>query len=140
MPEPIQSFDFSVLDWIQSNLRNDVLDFIVPRITFLGNAGLIWILLTLVCVGVKKWRKCGLTMAAALLTGLLVGNIILKLLAGAVKVLIIKEYNLGEQNGFLALGFALSSTANVEHGNGGKFSKSSGTCSCSNSNERIIAS
>ena len=81
MPEPIQSFDFSVLDWIQSNLRNDVLDFIVPRITFLGNAGLIWILLTLVCVGVKKWRKCGLTMAAALLTGLLVGNIILKLLA-----------------------------------------------------------
>ena len=81
MPEPIQSFDFSVLDWIQSNIRNDVLDFIVPRITFLGNAGLIWILLTLVCVAVKKWRKCGITMAAALLTGLLVGNIVLKLLA-----------------------------------------------------------
>ena len=81
MPEPIQSLDFSILDWIQPHIRNNVLDFIVPRITFLGNAGLIWILLALTCIAVKKWRKCGLTMAAALLTGLLVGNVIIKLLA-----------------------------------------------------------
>lgn len=81
MPEPIQSFDFSILDWIQEHIRNSVLDLIVPRITFLGNAGLIWIVLTLTCIAVRKWRKCGLTMAAALITGLLVGNVLLKLLA-----------------------------------------------------------
>ena len=81
MPEPIQSFDFSVLDWIQDNLRCGVLDFLVPKITALGNAGIIWIALALTCLAVKKWRKCGITMAAALITGLLVGNVCLKLLA-----------------------------------------------------------
>ena len=81
MPEPIQSIDFSILDWIQSEIRNGPLDWIVPKITSLGNAGLIWIVLALTCVAVKKWRKCGLTMSAALLTGLLVGNVLIKLLA-----------------------------------------------------------
>jgi undecaprenyl-diphosphatase len=80
MPEPIQSFDFSVLNWIQDNIRCDVLDFIVPKITALGNAGVLWIVVTLLCVAVRKWRKCGITMAAALLTGLLVGNVCIKLL------------------------------------------------------------
>lgn len=80
MPEPIQSFDFSILDWIQLHMRNDLLDFLVPKVSALGNAGVIWIVLALTCIAVRKWRRCGLTMAAALIAGLLVGNMFLKLL------------------------------------------------------------
>ena len=81
MPESIQTLDFSILDWIQEHFRCGTLDFIVPKITALGNAGVLWIILTLVCISVKEWRKCGITMASALLTGLLVGNVVIKLLA-----------------------------------------------------------
>ncbi len=79
MPEPIQTIDFSILDWIQEHICCDALDRIVPKLTVLGDKGIIWILLALVCLAVKKWRKCGISMAFALIVGLLIGNILLKL-------------------------------------------------------------
>lgn len=81
MLESIQSFDFSILDWIQEHIRCDALDWIVPKITALGNAGIIWILLALTCLSVRRWRKCGISMATALILGLLIGNVAIKLLA-----------------------------------------------------------
>lgn len=80
MPEVIQNFDFSILNWIQEFVRNDALDRIVPYVTSLGNAGILWIVLALTCLAVRRWRRCGITMAAALIAGLLVGNLLLKLL------------------------------------------------------------
>ena len=79
MPEPIQTIDFSILDWIQEHIRNDMLDLIIPKITVLGDKGIFWIAVTLLCLFVAKWRKCGITMATALLVGLLIGNILIKL-------------------------------------------------------------
>ena len=80
MPDLIQTQDFAILDWIQQYVRNAPLDWIVPKLTLLGNAGMIWIVLTLICLGVRKWRKCGITMAVSLLVGLFIGNLLLKLL------------------------------------------------------------
>ena len=76
----IQEFDFAILNWIQNHLQCAALDWIVPKITVLGNAGVFWIIAALVCLAVPKWRKCGVSMALALIMGLLVGNLFLKLL------------------------------------------------------------
>lgn len=76
----IQNLDFSILDWIQSHLRCGVLDWLLPKLTALGNFGVFWIAAALVCLEVKRFRKCGVAMANALIIGLLVGNITLKLL------------------------------------------------------------
>ena len=62
----VLSFEFSILDWIQSNLRNPILNQLMPAITALGNSGLIWILLSGILLLMPKYRKTG----AAVLAGL----------------------------------------------------------------------
>ncbi|MDM8310904.1 undecaprenyl-diphosphatase [Clostridium cadaveris] len=74
----ITNIDFSILDFIQNHLRNGVLDWLMPKISMLGNAGVIWIVISIVLLSIKKYRKCGITLVIGLLLGLLIGNIILK--------------------------------------------------------------
>ena len=76
--EQITDFDFRILYWIQEHIRNDVLDSIMPYITYLGSAGIFWILTALVMICMKRYRKCGIMMIAGMLAGLLITNIILK--------------------------------------------------------------
>lgn len=73
----ISRFDWWLLDAIQ-HLRSDFLDFLMPKITALGNAGILWILLTLVLLCIPKTRKCGFAMALALVLSLVLGNLVLK--------------------------------------------------------------
>lgn len=68
-------FDFL---YLLQELHNPVLDKIMVAITLLGDAGLIWILLALALLFTKKYRKCGVTMALALIIMLVLGNGILK--------------------------------------------------------------
>ena len=70
--------DTSILFWIQDALRCDVLDFIIPIYTSLGEDGIIWIALGLVLLIPKKYRKTGIMVLAALLVMLVVNNIVLK--------------------------------------------------------------
>ncbi|GAA0695106.1 phosphatase PAP2 family protein [Clostridium cadaveris] len=74
----ITNIDFSILDFIQNHLRNGVLDWLMTKISMLGNAGVIWIVISIVLLSIKKYRKCGITLVIGLLLGLLIGNIILK--------------------------------------------------------------
>ncbi len=74
----ITDLDFAVLYWIQEHLRCDFLDQIMPFITHLGSAGLIWICITLIFLCMKKYRHCGILLTAGLLAGLIVTNILLK--------------------------------------------------------------
>lgn len=76
----LESLDFYILDLIQ-NLRCPFLDFIIPRVTALGNGGMIWILMSLIMCINKKYRKTGITVLAALLAGFIICNIIIKPLA-----------------------------------------------------------
>ncbi len=71
------NWEFDLLYWFQS-LHNPILDKIVVVITSLGNAGIFWILLTLVMLIVCKDKKVAWTSALALLFSLLVINIFLK--------------------------------------------------------------
>ena len=74
----ITQLDFAVLDWIQANMRCALLDWLMPIATALGTAGIIWIALLVVFLFVKKRRDSGIEMAAGLICGLLVTNLILK--------------------------------------------------------------
>jgi len=74
----IQSMDWSILYWIQQHITCGFLDVIMPRISALGNMGMIWIAVAIVMIISKKYRREGVLLLAALLVGVLVGNVILK--------------------------------------------------------------
>ena len=80
-----ENFDLPILDWIAANLKCTFLDFLMPLITVLGDAGIFWIAVAVVLLLVPKYRKAGLSMGVALLIGLVVCNIILKPLVGRIR-------------------------------------------------------
>ena len=77
--------DLPILDWIAGNLKCAFLDFIMPIITVLGDAGIFWIAIAVVMIFLPKYRKIGLGMGIALLTGLLVCNVTLKPLVARIR-------------------------------------------------------
>ena len=72
------AFDWGILHWIQNTVACPFLDAVVPKLTMLGNAGIIWILAGLALLCSKKYRRQGALVLMGLLAGLLVGNIVLK--------------------------------------------------------------
>lgn len=70
-------FELNILDWFQT-LHTPVLDKFMTSVTKLGDAGIFWIILTLVFLAIPKMRRTGVIMAAALLTDLLICNVFLK--------------------------------------------------------------
>lgn len=73
-----QNVDWTILRWIHGTLQCGVLDFLMPKITALGNGGAVWIVAAGAMTISKKYRKYGITMLVALLIGVLVGNVCLK--------------------------------------------------------------
>ena len=65
----IQQIDFMILEWIQSHLQGAALDLLMPTITALGNGGWLFILLALVLLLSKRYRRqgCALAVLAAAL-------------------------------------------------------------------------
>ena len=80
-----ESFDLPILDWIAANLQCGFLDFLMPLITVLGDAGIFWILCSVVMICIPKSRKIGLAMGVSLLIGLLVCNVTLKPLVARIR-------------------------------------------------------
>lgn len=81
----ILHFDNYILDLIQNTVRCDFFDFIMPVITFLGENGILWIILGLILMLFKKTRAAGISILVALLIGLIVCNITLKPLVARVR-------------------------------------------------------
>ena len=73
-----ERFDLPILDWIAGNLQCAFLDFLMPLITVLGDAGIFWIAVSVILLLIPKYRKAGLSMGIALLIGVVVCNMILK--------------------------------------------------------------
>lgn len=78
MPESLQQIEFMILDWIQAVLRVPAMEWIMPKITLLGNCGFIWIVLALVLLLQKPWRRCGMVMLLGLAGGALVFDVLMK--------------------------------------------------------------
>ena len=74
----LQELDFSILYWIQANLRCGALDWLMPKLTLLGEGGAIWIAAALVLLATRRYRRAGLILAAGLICSLLLGNLLLK--------------------------------------------------------------
>ena len=89
------SFDLPILEWIQENVANDFLDFLMPIITIFGDAGIFWIACAAVMLIFPKTRKTGLAMGVALVMGLLVCNICLKPLVARMRPLVYEVEILG---------------------------------------------
>lgn len=72
------SLDWSILHSIQHVLACPVLDFLMPKITALGNGGVIWLVAAGGLLCTKKYRRQGLLLLGGLAVGVLVGNGLLK--------------------------------------------------------------
>ncbi len=71
-------WEFVILNFIQDNIRNPVLDKIMPFISMLGALGIVWIVWTIICLITKKYRRLGTRLSAALILTLIVCSGILK--------------------------------------------------------------
>ena len=74
----IMNIDWAILDKIQSMLSSGFMDWLMPKITVLGNAGIIWIVIGVVLLFCKKHRKIGFLVLVGLLMGLIIGNGVVK--------------------------------------------------------------
>lgn len=72
------NFDWTILHWIQNMLVCPAMDFLMPKITLLGNGGAVWILSAIGLLATKKYRKYGAFLLAGLAVGVLTGNLTLK--------------------------------------------------------------
>ena len=70
-------FEFQILDGLQT-IHTSFLDTFMTSITKLGDAGIVWIILTVILLLIPKTRKSGVYMAVALIADLIICNVILK--------------------------------------------------------------
>ena len=106
--------ELNILDWFQT-LHTPILDKIMTSITKLGDAGIFWIILTLLFLIIPKMRKTGIIMAAALIMDLLICNVAVKNLAArtrpydvntSVHLLVAKLHDYSFPSGHTAASFA----------------------------------
>lgn len=77
--------DGQILLFIQEHVRNAACDVFFKGITHLGDAGIFWIVLTIVLLCFRQTRKAGIYSACALVASLIVNNLILKNLVGRIR-------------------------------------------------------
>ena len=108
------NIELSILDWIQT-LHTPFLDKIMVFITRLGDAGIIWIMLSIVLLLIPKTRKSGAVMVVALVVDVLLCNIVLKNLVArtrpydvntGVHLLVAKLHDYSFPSGHTAASFA----------------------------------
>ena len=108
------NIELSILDWIQT-LHTPFLDKIMVFITRLGDAGIIWIVLSIVLLLIPKTRKSGAVMVVALVVDVLLCNIVLKNLVArtrpydvntGVQLLVAKLHDYSFPSGHTAASFA----------------------------------
>lgn len=81
----IKPLDFWILDLIQTHLRSDFLDTVMPLITMLGNGGAIWIGCSALLLLMPKTRRVGAVMAVSLVLEVLCCNVLLKPLVARIR-------------------------------------------------------
>ncbi len=74
----IQQVDLNILNWMQENLKCDVLDTILSMITFLGDKGWFFIFVAVLLLILPKSRMWGAKLATSLSLGLIFGNMLIK--------------------------------------------------------------
>ena len=78
MIQSLEKMDFNILKYITDHFHNVALDKVMPIITYLGNGGLIWIILSIVLMINNKYRKIGFLTLCSMVLGAILGEVILK--------------------------------------------------------------
>ncbi len=73
-----ESFEFEILKGIQSFFGCSFMDLIMPRVSALGDMGYIWIIMGVLMLCLKKYRRTGTILLTGLFLGFLIGNAFLK--------------------------------------------------------------
>ena len=106
--------EIQILNWLQG-FHTPILDKIMCFITHFGDAGIVWIILTIVLLLIPKTRKSGVIMAAALIVDVLLCNVLLKNLVARIRpydvnpviqVLVSKPKDFSFPSGHTAASFA----------------------------------
>lgn len=74
MIDYITQIDFSILTFIQENLRCELLDHLMVFFSLIGEAGLVWFLIAVPMLFFKKTRVCGVAMILSMGIVLLLGE------------------------------------------------------------------
>ena len=75
--DSLLGFDLAVFEWVQS-IQSHFLTAIMTTVTTLGDEGIIFIVLGLVLLCTKKYRKAGVSILVALVVMLVLNNLVLK--------------------------------------------------------------
>jgi len=74
----LQNIDNSILLFIKDNMHSDIMDSAMVTITSLGNGGVIWIIIAVLLMINKKYRKISFIVLGALILSAILGEGILK--------------------------------------------------------------
>ena len=74
----LQKFDSSILFFIKDNMHGIIMDKSMVTLTYLGNGGIIWIIIVAILMVNKKYRKIGFMALGALILSTILGEEILK--------------------------------------------------------------
>lgn len=77
----IAELDIQLLDWMQANLRCEILDKLAILISFFGNGGWFFIVLVILLLFQKKSRIWGAKLATSISLGFVFGNLLIKNMA-----------------------------------------------------------
>ena len=88
----LTTLDFTVLHKIQQIFSYRILDIIMPKITVLGNKGIIWVVTALIMLCFSRTRKTGLATGTACIGCLITGNLLLKNIVARARPCWIEEH------------------------------------------------
>lgn len=74
-------FEFYILDYIQNHFRTELLDKIMPIVSFSGKFACIWIVIAVICLCIKKIRNLGILLAVDIIFNFIAGNLIKTIVA-----------------------------------------------------------
>lgn len=83
--QTMNQFEANYVLWVQSHLSNPILDFLMPIVSTLGNAGLIWIFIAFCMIAagkknikIRQYQKGGILLLFSLAITAVIANFILK--------------------------------------------------------------
>ncbi|MCB2292789.1 phosphatase PAP2 family protein [Clostridium algoriphilum] len=74
----VQKFDSLILLYVKNNMHGPIMDKVMVLSTYLGNQGMIWIMIAVLLMFSKNYRKIGFMALAALILSTILGEGILK--------------------------------------------------------------
>lgn len=74
----LNNIDMNILFFIRKHFQNKILDILMPFVTYLGDKGLIWIIVTILLISIKKHKKEGYILLSVLILSTILGEGLLK--------------------------------------------------------------